>query len=50
MKDIDFWDDLSIEQRNEIEKASIEIDNGEITDYETFMQKHRWIEQKSCYL
>ncbi|SHF05770.1 hypothetical protein SAMN05444278_1372 [Psychroflexus salarius] len=37
----DFWDDFSIEQRNEIEKASREIENGEITDYETFMQKHR---------
>lgn len=37
----DFWDDLSIQQRHEIEKASAEIENGEITDYESFMQKHR---------
>lgn len=37
----DFWDDLSIEQRKEIEKASLEIKNGEVTDYDTFMQKHR---------
>jgi hypothetical protein len=37
----DFWDELSIEQREEIEKASLEIKNGEITDYEIFMQKHR---------
>ena len=36
-----FWDDLSIEQRKEIETASREIENGEITDYESFMQKHR---------
>ena len=37
----DFQDDLSIEQRKEIEKASLEIKNGEVTDYDTFMQKHR---------
>lgn len=37
----DFWDDLSVEQRKEIEIASAEIDKGEITDYESFMQKHR---------
>ncbi|MEQ8240843.1 MAG: hypothetical protein RIA69_16615 [Cyclobacteriaceae bacterium] len=40
-KSADFWDDLSIDQREEIEKASLEIENGEITDYESFMQKHR---------
>ena len=37
----DFWDDLSVEQRKEIEKASLEIENGEVTDYNSFMQKHR---------
>ena len=36
----DFWDSLSVEQREEIEKASLEIKNREVTDYETFMQKH----------
>ena len=40
-KTSDFWDNLSIEQRNEIERASLEIENGEVTDYDTFMQKHR---------
>lgn len=40
-KTADFWDDLSIEQRKEIDKASLEIENGEVTDYDTFMQKHR---------
>jgi hypothetical protein len=40
-KTTDFWDDLSIEQRKEIEKASLEIENGEVTDYDSFMQKHR---------
>jgi plasmid stabilization system protein ParE len=37
-KTTDFWDDLSIEQRKEIEKASLEIENGEVTDYDSFMQ------------
>lgn len=40
-KTADFWDDLSVEQRKEIEIASREIENGEITDYESFMKKHR---------
>ncbi|MBJ7882980.1 hypothetical protein JEM65_20290 [Gelidibacter salicanalis] len=40
-KTSDFWDNLSIEQRNEIERASLEIENGEVTEYDTFMQKHR---------
>tara|TARA_E500000178_G_C16529877_1_gene533926 strand:+ start:206 stop:436 length:231 start_codon:yes stop_codon:yes gene_type:complete len=43
-KTTDFWDDLSIEQRKEIEKASREIENGEVTDYESFMQKNRKVE------
>lgn len=40
-KTVDFWTELSLEQRTEIEKASTEIENGEVTDYESFMQKHR---------
>ncbi|MGE0931785.1 hypothetical protein [Peijinzhouia sedimentorum] len=40
-KSSDFWDDLSIEQRKEIEKASLEIKNGEVTDFDSFMKKHR---------
>lgn len=40
-KTSDFWDDLSIEERKEIEKASLEIKNEEVTDYDTYMQKHR---------
>ncbi|MCH8536101.1 MAG: hypothetical protein LAT51_13605 [Flavobacteriaceae bacterium] len=40
-KEFDFWDELSAEQKYEIEKASIEIENGEIIDYDSFMQKHR---------
>ncbi|MEA1785562.1 hypothetical protein U1E44_05630 [Arenibacter sp. GZD96] len=40
-KTTDFWDDLSVEQRKEIEKASLEIENGKVKDYDSFMQKHR---------
>ena len=37
----DFWDDLSAEQKDEIEKASLEIDNEEVIEYDLFMQKYR---------
>ena len=37
----DFWDTLSFEQKKEIEEASLEIENGEVSDYEKFMSKHR---------
>jgi len=40
-KNSDFWEDLSDQQREEIEKASTQIENGEMVDYESFMQKHR---------
>jgi hypothetical protein len=40
-KEFDFWDELSPEQKEEIKKGSIEIEKGEITDYDSFMQKHR---------
>lgn len=37
----DFWDDLSAEQKDEIEKASLEIANEEVVEYDLFMQKYR---------
>lgn len=40
-KTSDFWDELSQKQRDEIEKATLEIENGEVMDYESFIQKHR---------
>ena len=40
-KTSDFWDELSLQQRKEIENASLEIENEEVTDYESFMEKHR---------
>jgi hypothetical protein len=40
-KSVDFWDDLSVNQQKEIENAIKEIDNGEVTDYDSFIKKHR---------
>ncbi|GLB53596.1 hypothetical protein NBRC110019_26370 [Neptunitalea chrysea] len=37
----DFWNELSLEQRMEIELASEEIANGEVIDYELFIRNHR---------
>ena len=40
-KAADFWDELTPEQKQEINEATAEINRGETTDYETFMAKHR---------
>ncbi|WP_299665435.1 hypothetical protein [uncultured Polaribacter sp.] len=37
----DFWDELSLSQKVEIEKADLEILNEETSDYKTFMASHR---------
>ena len=37
----DFWNDLSAEQKEEIQKASLEIDKDEVIDYDLFMQNYR---------
>lgn len=37
----DFWNDLSVEQKEEIQKASLEIDSDEVIDYDLFMQNYR---------
>lgn len=37
----DFWDELSLEQQQEIEKADAEINLGNVSDYEAFMSSHR---------
>ncbi len=39
-KTADFWDNLSLEQKEEIDTASLEIKKGEVTDYDSFMEKH----------
>lgn len=40
-KTADFWDKLSLEQKEEVERAFVEIQNGEISEYESFMKKMR---------
>lgn len=40
-KSTDFWDELTLDQKTEIEKATAEIENGEVIDYEMFMKSHR---------
>jgi len=37
----DFWDTLSLKQKEEIKKGITEIDNGDTVDYEKFISKHR---------
>ena len=37
----DFWVMLTLEQQQEILYATAEIEREEITDYETFMAKHK---------
>jgi hypothetical protein len=37
----DFWDELSVEQKEEINKADLEISRGETISYENFMSSHR---------
>lgn len=41
----DFWEHLSPNQKSEIDKTSLEIENGELIDYEVFMENHRLIER-----
>ncbi len=37
----DFWEELTPDQRREIDEATAEIEQGKSTDYETFMSEHR---------
>lgn len=38
---IDFWDELTPEQQQEIKEGTKEIAGGKTTDYEEFIAKHR---------
>ena len=38
---VDFWTLLNCEQQRDIEEGIININNGEVIDYEIFMAKHR---------
>ena len=37
----DFWESLSIEEKNEINEGLKQIENGETVDYEEFMKNFR---------
>ena len=39
-KAFDFWDTLSIEQKNDIQEGLEEVERGEIVDYNEFMQEY----------
>lgn len=36
----DWWDDLTEEQKNEIEEGERQIERGEFVDFEEFIQKY----------
>ena len=40
-KSVDIWDELSPEQKTEIQQGTTEIENGKVTDYDSFMANHR---------
>ena len=40
-KSLDFWDELTSDQKKEIKTARKQIKEGESSDYESFMDKHR---------
>ncbi|WP_037320016.1 hypothetical protein [Salegentibacter sp. Hel_I_6] len=37
----DFWDELNSEQKKEIQTARRQIEEGNYTDYEAFISKHK---------
>jgi len=37
----DFWDELSQDEQNEINNALLEIEDGNVVDYDVFMEKFR---------
>jgi hypothetical protein len=37
----DFWDELSQDEQNEINNALSEIEEGNVVDYDVFMEKYR---------
>lgn len=40
-KKVDFWETMTDHQQMEVEKSLLEIEKGEIVDYEAVMSKHR---------
>ncbi len=43
----DFWDELSLDQQKEIKEATLEIEQGQTTDYEAFIVANNDIVQLS---
>lgn len=37
----DFWDELTADQKKEIDTARREIREGKVSDYESFMSRHK---------
>ncbi len=37
----DFWEELSEDQKREILQGTLEIEKGNVVDYEEFIAKHR---------
>jgi predicted transcriptional regulator len=40
-EDVDFWNELSEQQKQEIRKGIAELDEGKHVDYERVISKHR---------
>ena len=38
---VDFWETLTQEQKNDIQQGIMDIENGDVVDYDDFMEKHR---------
>ncbi|MDP2891340.1 MAG: hypothetical protein Q8P34_20540 [Bacteroidota bacterium] len=38
---VDFWENISTDQKDDILKGIEEIENGEFVDYENFINKHK---------
>lgn len=43
-KEVDWWDEISAEERNEIEEGLKQADNGELISHEEVMSKYKkWL-------
>ena len=37
---VDFWETLTQEQKDDIQQGIMDIENGDVVDYDDFMEKH----------
>jgi len=43
-KEVDWWDEISVEERTEIEEGLAQADKGEVVPHEEVMQKYKkWL-------